>query len=80
MKKHLHQKIRDKTTKQETLQKSELMKSDETTVFFNFIRFDVCSFSCRKQLDFFGWRFLFEIAFGRDFFGWTFWVEVPPQI
>ena len=56
------------------------MKSDETTVFLNFISFDVCSFSCRKQLDFFGWRFLFEIAFGRDFFGWTFWVEVPPQI
>ena len=44
------------------------MKSDETTVFFNFISFD---FSCRKQLAFFGWRFLFEIAFGRDFLGWT---------
>ena len=29
--------------------------------FLNFINFDFCSFSCRKQLDFLGWWFLLDL-------------------
>ena len=35
--------------------------------FLNFISFDFCRFSCRKQLDFLGWRFLLNLFLVRIF-------------
>ena len=79
-KKHLHQKIWENHTTRNMAK----IRTDEIWWHnlspLDFISFDVCNFSSKKQFGFFWWKFLLNFFFVGISIGWIFWVEMPLQL